>query len=251
MVKGKEKARDNISYLCDKIPLIREAKCHLVTQTMNHEDVWNALDVLAHRKGMSASALAKAAGLDATAFNRSKRVNSNGKLRWPSTESIAKVLDATDSNFQEFALLVEQGLSSVSGPLGRPQKILRSIPVISMAQAKETGYFDDSGCPTGNEWDEISFPDVGDEKAYALEVIGDAMSPVYRDGDVIVVSPNGAVRRGDRVMVMTKEGDVLVQQLVRLTANRIELNGFHPDHQSRDLDTEEISWIARIVWASQ
>ena len=44
---------------------------------------------------------------------------------------------------------------------------------------------------------------VNDEHAYALEISGDSMTPAYRDGDVIVVSPGAPIRRGDRVVVKT------------------------------------------------
>ena len=56
---------------------------------LTHDQVWTALDRLADRAGMSASGLAKKAGLDPTTFNKSKRVTADGRERWPSTESIA------------------------------------------------------------------------------------------------------------------------------------------------------------------
>jgi phage repressor protein C with HTH and peptisase S24 domain len=42
---------------------------------LTHAQIWSALDRLAERKGISASALAKRAGLDPTTFNRSKRIS--------------------------------------------------------------------------------------------------------------------------------------------------------------------------------
>ena len=57
------------------------------------------------------------------------------------------------------------------------------------------GFFDDAVFPAGQGWDEVEFPDG----AYALEVTGESMMPLYRDGDIIIVSPNAPVRRGDRV----------------------------------------------------
>ena len=60
---------------------------------MKHDDIWRALDTLAAEHGMSASGLAKRSGLDATTFNRSKRTMPDGRARWPSTESLAKVLN--------------------------------------------------------------------------------------------------------------------------------------------------------------
>jgi phage repressor protein C with HTH and peptisase S24 domain len=207
---------------------------------LTHEQVWEAIDALAERNDLTASALAKRAGLDATTFNRSKRVSADGRLRWPSTESIAKILDATGSPIEEFLGLVAQA-----------QPARRTIPLIGLAQAGSGGFFDDGGFPVGGGWDEVNFPNVFDEHAYALEISGDSMSPVYRDGDTIIVSPGAAVRRGDRVVVKTMEGEVLAKELRRRTARTIELKSLNREHEDRVLNLDQISWIARIMWSSQ
>ena len=62
---------------------------------LTHSRIWNAIDTLAETHGMSASGLAKKAGLDPTTFNKSKRIAADGRPRWPSTESVAKILQAT------------------------------------------------------------------------------------------------------------------------------------------------------------
>src|SRR5262245_51339617 len=72
---------------------------------LTHEWIWRAIDTLAERGGLSPSALARLAGLDPTTFNRSKRLTPEGRPRWPSTESIAKVLQATGTTLDEFAAL--------------------------------------------------------------------------------------------------------------------------------------------------
>jgi phage repressor protein C with HTH and peptisase S24 domain len=123
--------------------------------------------------------------------------------------------------------------------------------VIGYAQAGDRGYFDDAGYPAGQGWDEVLFPQVADPHAYALEISGDSMEPIYRDGDVIIVSPEASIRRGDRVVVRTTEGEVMAKQLARQTARKVELLSFNPAHPARTLATEEIDWMARIVWASQ
>jgi phage repressor protein C with HTH and peptisase S24 domain len=74
---------------------------------LSHEKVWTAIDALAARHSLSASGLARKAGLDSTAFNRSKRYSSDGRPRWPSTESLAKVIDATGASLGEFLALIE------------------------------------------------------------------------------------------------------------------------------------------------
>ena len=74
---------------------------------LSHEPVWAAIDALAERYSLSASGLAKRAGLDSTAFNQSKRLSADGRPRWPSTESIAKILAATGSSLDEFVALLD------------------------------------------------------------------------------------------------------------------------------------------------
>ena len=209
---------------------------------LKHSQVWRAIDRLAQEYGFSASGLARRAGLDPTTFNKSKRTTREGKLRWPSTESVAKILAATGASLGEFVSFMEEG------PEGG---IFRNIPLIGFAQAGVSGFFDDAGYPTGGGWDEIPFPDVGDPHAYALEISGDSMDPVYRDGDIVIVSPAASVRRGDRVVVKTLKGEVMAKQLRRRTARKIELMSFNPEHEDPILSVEDVDWIARVVWVSQ
>jgi len=209
---------------------------------LKHADIWRAIDRLAAQHGLSASGLARRAGLDPTTFNKSKRTTGDGKLRWPSTESISKVLDATGASLPEFVSLVGDGVAG--GPMQR-------VPVIGYAQAGNAGYFDDAGYPAGAGWDELLFPSLGDPHAYALEVSGESMEPVYRDGDTIIVSPAAQIRRGDRVVVRTKGGEVMAKQLTRETATRIELMSINRAHPDRVIPRNDIAWMARIIWASQ
>ena len=208
---------------------------------LTHAQIWNALDRLAERAGLSASGLAKKAGLDPTTFNRSKRITADGRPRWPSTESVSKALAATGSSMDSFVQLITD---RSGGPT-------RSVPLIGFAQAGSGGFFDDGGFPVGKGWDEIAFPAVNDEHAYALEISGDSMLPAYRDGDVIVVSPASPVRRGDRVVVKTKKGEVMVKELKRRSSKSIELQSINAAHADRTLQVSDVVWIARIVWASQ
>ena len=216
---------------------------------MKHDDVWRALDTLAAEYGLSASGLARRAGLDATTFNRSKRVMPDGRARWPSTESVAKVLDATGASLEAFTALVSgaRALTSNSAVRNAP----RRIPLIGFAQAGGDGYFDDGGYPVGGGWDEVTLPEIGDPNAYALEVSGDSMEPVFRDGDMVIVSPAAPIRRGDRVVVRTQRGEVMTKQLARRSARRVELRSLNPAHPDYSFDLAEVAWMHRIVWASQ
>jgi phage repressor protein C with HTH and peptisase S24 domain len=209
---------------------------------LKHTDIWHAIDRLAVRYSLSPSGLARRAGLDPTTFNKSKRISRDGKQRWPSTESIAKILDATGASLGEF-------VHEIGVPDERTQA--QRIPVIGYAQAGAQGYFDDAGYPAGSGWDEVLFPHVGDPQAYALEISGDSMEPIYRDGDTVIVSPNASIRRGDRVVVKTTGGEVMAKELLRQSARKIELVSLNRAHTDRTLEAHQVAWIARIVWVSQ
>jgi phage repressor protein C with HTH and peptisase S24 domain len=208
---------------------------------LTHAKVWSAIDRLAARAGLSASGLAKRAGLDPTTFNKSKRITAEGRTRWPSTESIAKALAATGTPMNVFVELIDAAEGRAT----------RAVPLLGFAQAGSGGYFDDGGFPVGEGWDEIAFPAVTDEHAYALEISGESMDPAYRDGDVILVSPSAPIRRGDRVVVRTRSGEVMAKELKRRTAKSIELRSLNAEHEDRTLAVADILWIARILWASQ
>jgi phage repressor protein C with HTH and peptisase S24 domain len=213
---------------------------HSKALPLTHDQIWTALDRLAERAGISPSALAKRSGLDPTTFNKSKRITPEGRERWPSTESVAKALAATSSSLDTFVQLV-----------GDTARTGRSVPLLGFAQAAAGGYFDDGGYPTGKGWDEVALPSASDEHTYALEISGDQMKPAYRDGDVIVVSPGTPIRRGDRVVVKTRAGEVMVREMKRRTAKTLELQSLNPSHVDRTLAAGDVEWIARIVWASQ
>jgi phage repressor protein C with HTH and peptisase S24 domain len=209
----------------------------------SHKQVWAAIDTIADRYGFSASGLAKKSGLDPTSFNPSKRHGPDGRPRWPTTESVARVLTASGATVEEF-------MDLLSGRKGQPPR-RRQIPLIGFAQAGKGGFFDDSGFPVGSGWDEIDAPGVVDQNAYAVEISGDSMMPVYREGDTVIVSPNTTIRKGDRVIAKTRDGQVMAKILQRQTARTVELASFNPEHPTKTYDMKDIDWIARIVWASQ
>jgi phage repressor protein C with HTH and peptisase S24 domain len=216
------------------------ARAPKAQKMLTHDQIWTALDRLAERGGLSASGLAKKSGLDPTTFNKSKRITPDGRERWPSTESLAKALAATNSSIDTFVALI-----------GDSARTAQAVPLLGFAQAGNGGHFDNSGFPAGKGWDEVALPSATDEHAYALEISGDQMKPAFRDGDILLVSPGTPIRRGDRVVVKTRAGEVMVKELKRRTAKTLELQSLNPGHVDRTLAAAEVEWIARIVWASQ
>lgn len=211
---------------------------------LSHRIIWDGIDALARRHGHSVSALARLAGLDATAFNVSKRVSKDGRERWPSTESLSKILEATGESFDTFW----SGGTFLQLSDTPPNQ---TVPLLGLAQAGSGGFFDSAGFPAGQGWDEIALPTSGEGGIYALEVQGDSMEPLYREGDRIVVSPTEQVRRGDRVVVKTRDGEVMAKVLHRQTGRQIELHSLNPHYEPRIIDLAEVEWMARITWASQ
>lgn len=212
---------------------------------LSHARIWAAIDRLADRNELTASGLARRAGLDPTTFNRSKRAGPDGRPRWPSTESIAKILEATRTDLAAFLGLDGSSRSARRG--------LRQVPLLGMAQAGSGGFFDDGGFPAGQGWDQIAIPGGAGagENVFALEVSGDSMLPLYRDGDTIIVARDADCRKGDRVVVKTVDGEVMAKVLSRKTLRVVELASLNPNHRSRTLAPADIEWIGRIIWASQ
>lgn len=210
-----------------------------------HEEVWRGIDRLAKQNGLTASGLARRAGLDPTTFNPSKRTTKQSKSRWPSTESLAKILTATGTTFADFVSI----MSDQPGQPARPaSQRLRSIP---LEQSSGAELFDESGFPVGGSWDEIDFPNLDDAHAYALEVRGDRLLPTYRDGDLLVISPAAQVRRQDRIVLKARDGETVVGVLVRRTAQKIEVDPLGVEGGAKVYAVKDVAWLGRIVWVGQ
>jgi phage repressor protein C with HTH and peptisase S24 domain len=209
---------------------------------LSHAQIWTAIDRLARREGLSASALARRAGLDATSFNPSKRFGPGEppRPRWPSTESLTRILTATGLTLADFAEMAHDAPE-------RPAL----IPMLGMAQAGRDGFFDDAGLPTGDGWEQTELPKPRDS-LLSLEIAGDSMAPLYRAGDKVIVDREATdVRKGDRVVVRTTGGETLAKELAGLTAKTVTLASINPDYPPRALPRAEIVWMGRILWVSQ
>jgi phage repressor protein C with HTH and peptisase S24 domain len=208
---------------------------------LTHAQIWAAIDRLAARAGLSASGLAKRAGLDPTTFNKSKRVTREGRERWPSTESVAKSLAATGASLDEFVGLISE----------RPSDAAHKLRMLALAQATGAGHFDPRGQPTGSDWGEIAFPMLTGAQAYALKIAGEELAPIYRDGAILVISPASPPHRGDRVLLMTRAGELMLVELRNPPGTSIDVRSLAAGQAERALAADDVAWMARIVWASQ
>ena len=209
---------------------------------LSHGQLWKAIDGLARREGISASALARRAGLDATSFNPSKRFGPGDppRPRWPSTESLTRILNATNLSLGEFAALARDAPE-------RPS----TVPMLGIAQARQDGFFDDAGLPVGDGWEQTELPRPK-ETLLSLRITGDSMAPVYREGDRIIVDRDASdVRKGDRVVVRTTGGETLAKEVAGLTAKAVTLASINPAYEPRVVARKDIVWMGRILWVSQ
>lgn len=208
---------------------------------LSHAKLWKAVDNLARREGLSPSGLAVRSGLDPTSFNPSKRFGPGDppRPRWPSTESLTRVLEATGISLGDFADLAEEP----SAPA--------TLPLLGLAQAGADGFFDDAGLPTGEGWDQTELPRAA-EGRFSLEIAGDSMVPLYRPGDRVIVDPTqSVVRKGDRVVFRTSTGETIAKEILALDSRSVTLGSINPAYPPRTLSRREVAWMARILWVSQ
>ena len=188
---------------------------------LSHSTIWSAIDRLASENSLTASGLARLAGLDATSFNPSKRFKPDGRPRWPSTESIAKVLLATDTSARHFfsdVLLVpdrNQTAEPVSG-------ILRSEGVPSLP--KDT---------------------------IIWQVSGEGFVPFYKDGTQLLIVKGDAFDVGDRVLVQTNSHEYLLGDVNQTRSRSFSLSMVNDNGRVRTFSSGSFDWVARILWASQ
>lgn len=232
---------------------------------LQHVDVWRGIDRLAAKYGLSASGLARRAGLDPTAFNPSKRITREGRPRWPSTESLSKVLSVTGESFSGFVSLTgapgstleqQPNGSRITAKNGPATTGTKALPIVALSRVADGDCFDSQGHPQGSAWGRISPNVATDADSYAIEINGRDFDPVYRDGDVIVVSPAAEIRRGDRVLVGTAGAGVQIRRLGRRDADGLYVEPLTEDDgstaaMSQFVAADQVQWLARIVWASQ
>jgi phage repressor protein C with HTH and peptisase S24 domain len=188
--------------------------------------------------GFSVSALAKKSGLDPTTFNRSKRLSNYGKERWPSTESLNKILHYLGMSMSDF----------VNNYLGEDEKSAanqRFIPLFKFQDLELNKFVDNKGNLNGKFEDEIVFP-AHCANLYAVEIMDNNLNPIYRCGDRLIVCAQCPIRRGDRLVMKTSRG-IMACELVNQSANRMECKNLANQH-ILILSVAEIDWMARIFW---
>ncbi len=209
---------------------------------LTHETIWHGIDALAKKYNMTPSGMARKAGLDPTTFNKSKRISADGRARWPNTESLSRILEATGADFADFVALTDG--HATAAPVCQ-------VPILSFGQARDSGNFDGQGRLANAGWDSVPVNMLQRQNAFALEIDDDVMEPVYRVGDIIVLSPDARISRGDRVVMKTGNGEIMAKQMLRESTRQVEVLPINTSMSSDIIFIRDIQWMNRIVWASQ
>lgn len=208
---------------------------------MKQEDVWRGIDLLADEIGVTPARLARMAGLDQAVFSAGRRIKPDGRMRWPSMDSLAKVLRIADISMGDFVNYMHADPARRAG---------FRLPSMTMNKAFDSQHYDEDGFPSGRGWDRIEFPDVQDRRCYGLVVDTDAYEPVYREGDLLVCAPGTSVRRGDRVVFHRNEIGLSIGALVRQTPFTVDMATLDGS-ETEIIPAQEITWLTRIAWARQ
>jgi phage repressor protein C with HTH and peptisase S24 domain len=210
---------------------------------LTHEWIWRAIDTVAERGGLTPSALARRAGLDPTTFNRSKRLTPEGRPRWPSTESIAKVLQATGTTLDEFATL-ELG-EDLGPPLEEAEAgEIAGVPVVGVVKDAAVKGWEPTLVPAGSVA-------LAGRRRFALTVGDSSLEPAYSVGHMLVVSEAAEPRAGDRVLVKPAGMPVLPRLLVATSPLKVEFSTFRDGGQRLAVRRRDVDWMARIVLVHQ
>lgn len=211
---------------------------------LTHAWIWNAIDALARHKELSPSGLARLAGLDPTAFNPSKRFTPEGRPRWPSTESISKILAATGFTLDEFTALAAETERARQAPMPA------NVPLIGQITNATVGGWHSFGASSNEGLDAHAKLVVGGGGPFAVEVADASLEPVYRCGLTLVAASNAVANAGDRILIKPQGALAVPRLLVGKTTRRVELVSIRGDGDPVELDRSHVDWIARIIWSS-
>ena len=108
-----------------------------------------------------------------------------------------------------------QALKELAGKMGVPfQKLMsNAVPIVNRIAGQYPRDFTDLAYPQRVAEQFISCPDISDQDAFAARVQGEAMSPKYRAGDIVVFSPAAAARNGDDCFVRFGDGQSTFQRI--------------------------------------
>ena len=200
-----------------------------------HEEIWVALDRLAEAHNYSTSGLAKKAGLDPTTFNKSKRITPDGKPRWPSTESIAKSLAATEATLLDLIGFIENtALTPTSAGFS-------TFEHYDLSQ-NELKRLNQKNLPTI-----IDAP----ENSFAITITTPQWTPTYKKGTTLIAYPTDNFEPDNIIFIETHDSQFFIMTVDSIEEEVIALRAIVINEPDRRIERADILKSAKVLWASQ
>src|SRR3546814_19536747 len=76
---------------------------------------------------------------------------------------------------------------------------------------------------------------------------GEGLLPVYRNGELVVVTPSAEVRAGDRVLLRSPQGEMQIAELLEKPGDRLRIKSLSREHLVRELPATQVQWHAVIA----
>ena len=208
---------------------------------LTHENLWIAIDTLARINGFSTSGLAKKAGLDPTIFNKSKRISIDGRLHWPTTESIAKILVVNKSSFGQFASIVHDKAGQGD--------------YINLPQAKLSGLQGKTAFinPNGHIDPDLRIKHIDstgiDSQSFTVKINTNSYAPMFEKKSSVIATTNGGIRKSDIAIIALTSGKNIIAKIHKLSSHIVEINLLEDSNETHSIIlNKDILWMARILY---
>lgn len=207
-----------------------------------HKDIWAAIDQHANDMGYSPSSLAKAAGLDPTAFNKSKRMSTSGKPRWPSTESIAKILEATNTDTAAFMALINAPARGTAPPAS-----VKPLPFLSSHDAERDGLFTSARKPDTSKWATYHYKEHDiDPQSFAIKATDNMFTPVLRNGHIAIAHRIEMPQTGQRILAKHCANGLFLYDVYDRKDSTLTFLPVDPNKKARTDDIADYDWFAAV-----
>ena len=215
-----------------------------------NREIGAALRDILKERGITQTALGEALGINQS--SASKLVRGEFPFDAARLKALAIALGVSRNRLEADIrrIIAKRPLSMrVSGSM-QESAATRGVPMIAPVAAGSANHSAEIDAPRSTL--PITTQAVGDEHAFALEVVGDSMSPLLDEGDIVVCSPRAAWQDGDPCFVEMRDRSDTIKAVYRLGDGRVELRPLNPRrHRARiesdDQDTGRISRIVRVV----
>ena len=99
-------------------------------------------------------------------------------------------------------------------------------------------------------WKRMHFPDSS-SNLYAIDIDVSDFEPFFKNGSAIIVAKNSEIRKNDRIVVILKNGDILIKEFVHRTPSTLVLCDLADSRKEMNVNLVDIELINRILWAGQ